>query len=74
MMNELLRVTMKNDQKFTPKYWVGHSKNSDDVVIATARKNYYDAEKELISLVGEDYENEGYEIKCVEVRLVTDGL
>lgn len=67
-------LAMRNNQKFTPKYWVGNNKESDDVVITTARKSYHDAEKKLISIVGENYEDEGYEIKCIEIRLVTDGL
>lgn len=30
---------MKQDQKFTPKYWIAHDKTTDDVLIKTAGKS-----------------------------------
>lgn len=61
---------MRFDQKHTPKYWVGNSKHSNDIIIGTMRKNYSDAEKALINLVGEDYSDFDFEIKLIEIKLV----
>ncbi len=35
---------MKQDQKLTPKYWVVHDKNTDDVYLNSAHKNKAEAE------------------------------
>lgn len=34
---------MKRDQKFTPKYWICHRPDSDDVILETASKSQLDA-------------------------------
>ena len=59
---------MKIDQEFTPKYWVGHNTESDDVYLPTASKNrataeHNMAEKVYIDWVDEDY----YEIILISI-------
>ena len=34
---------MKKQQRFTPKYWIAHDKNSDDVLFSTAAKSRAEA-------------------------------
>lgn len=63
---------MKNKQKISPKYWVGHDKRTDDVFLTTARKSYDDAYK----AVEEEYgvgimdEHEDIEVILVEIKKV----
>ena len=65
---------MRDSQNITPKYWVANNKNSDDVIIETASKAFHHAEEKLIKMAGDDYEDKGFDIKCIEIRFVTDSL
>lgn len=62
---------MKNDQKLTPKYWVGHNKATDDVFIGTATKSRDYTIALMESYFGEDwFLDEDFEIILVEVKPV----
>lgn len=45
---------MKAKQTASPKYWIVHNKNSDDVLISTASKSYDDAVNKFIKKVMEE--------------------
>lgn len=62
---------MKKDQKFTPKYWVGHSKTSSDVFLETAEKSKEDSEITMGNLFGDNWE-EKYEVILIEIKIVLD--
>lgn len=54
---------MRKEQKFTPKYWVGHDPRENDVYIDTADKNRFKAItkfQKLLMCNDSEYE------KCVE--------
>ena len=61
---------MKARQRFTPKYWVGHIVDSDDIMKHTMHKTKFKAER----MVGEIYEGwEGdpnIEVILIEVKMV----
>lgn len=72
---------MKSSQKLTPKYWVVHNPNSDDVILssadkcrATAIKKWFESSKardRLVDTLPEYYlEACGLECALVEVKLV----
>lgn len=65
---------MKNDQKHTPKYWVLHDTDSDEVLIATASKSHFgcaDKSQSLYPLLYQDYLDCGhYKIDLIELVLV----
>lgn len=63
---------MKENQKLTPKYWVLHNKQEDDVYLYTARKSRSDALKATEELLGEDWfiMEDDFEIILVEIRQV----
>ncbi len=62
---------MNTEQEFTPKYWVGHNPEKDDVYLDTASKSWDDADKKMRLLFGEDYQYETvYKVSLVEIRLV----
>ncbi len=39
---------MKQDQKLTPKYWVVHDKNTDDVYLSSAHKSKTESETRFV--------------------------
>lgn len=47
---------MRDRQKLSPKYWVVHDKESDDVFIKTASKNRQDA----VDIFVDDYSWDGW--------------
>lgn len=62
---------MKQDQKFTPKYWMGHHKQTDDVMLFSASKNRLDCCKLLDEAYGEDwFMDENFEVILVEINQV----
>lgn len=62
---------MKETQKYTPKYWVGHNKNTDDVYINTAFKHRKDASDAMIGMFGyEWHEKQELEVVLIEIKLV----
>ncbi len=75
---------MKSDQKFTPKYWCVHDKNTDDVFVDTMSKSAVDAMQKFYdniagSLFGEltesemvdmFYEGDNLEVILVELNIV----
>ena len=69
---------MKPDQRFTPKYWVFHNKETDDVYLDTAAKSWDGCTESVESLyldkLMDFYENSDspYEISLVEIRLWVD--
>ena len=62
---------MKTDQKFTPKYWVGHHKQDDDVLLQTANKSRLACCELMESFYGEDwFMDENFDVILVEIRVV----
>ena len=62
---------MKDNQKFTPKYWVLHNKIEDDVYLSTACKSYPDAVLQAQDLLGEDwFMDDNFEVILVEIKKV----
>ena len=62
---------MNSKQEFTPKYWIGHNTRSDDVLITTANKNYFNADLKLREEVGEKlYNSDEYVVSLFEINLV----
>jgi len=67
----LRKYKLKADQKYTPKYWVGHSKEQDDIIVCTMSKTRSDAINEMEFLFGEDWFLDGnYEVILVEIKMV----
>jgi hypothetical protein len=61
---------MNKQQKFTPKYWVGHIKANDDVVLITASKSKSDACKKMELVFGEDWEiDDRFAVDLMELRI-----
>lgn len=64
---------MKADQKFTPKYWVGHNKTTDDIIPSTLAKSLSTTEMLMENEFGDEYwENENYETILVEIKIIED--
>jgi len=64
---------MKADQKYTPKYWVGHNKAGDDVYLFTADKTRDVTLKAMEDIFGEDwFMDENFEVILVEIKMVKD--
>lgn len=61
---------MNSRQQFTPKYWIVHDPNSDDVLLNTARKSRTDAVNEYREACGRYPEDDGMEVSLVEIKLV----
>lgn len=75
---------MKSNQKFTPKYWCVHDKNTDDVFVETMSKSVVDAMQKFYDnvaikmfgeltedeLVDKFYESDNLEVILVELNLV----
>lgn len=63
---------MKTNQQLTPKYWVGHNKQTDDVFLDTACKSYKDVLSCMESRYGEDwFMDENFDIILVEIKQVS---
>jgi hypothetical protein len=62
---------MNDNQKLTPKYWVGHSKKTDDVFLMTAAKQNSEAAKNMEQMFGEDwFMDENFDIILIEIKEV----
>lgn len=62
---------MKVDQKYTPKWWVGHHKKNEDVLTTTLNKSKEDAVREMEFIFGEDwFINEDLEVILIEINMV----
>ena len=60
---------MKQDQKFTPKYWVLHDKTTDDVFTDSMRKSRADVCSYAEKLLAEDwFMDDNLEIILVEIK------
>jgi len=62
---------MNNDQKLTPKYWVAHDKNSDDVFLKTASKDREEVQESLFNFLSGDWDEETsqFGIILIEIRI-----
>jgi len=61
---------MKIDQKYTPKYWIGHRKSDDDVFVTTANKGRKDTVQAMEELFGEDwFMDEDLEVIIFEIKI-----
>lgn len=63
---------MNLHQKFTPKYWVGHSTISEDVFFETASKTRFDTYDKMKLKFGEEWE-EGDELSVDVIELCLIG-
>lgn len=62
---------MKANQRYSPKFWIGHDKQTDDVIIGTGTKSFAWTENRMKEMFGEDWmEDENLEIILVEVNLI----
>lgn len=62
---------MKDNQKFTPKYWVLHNKQDDDVYLSTACKSRPDTVLQAEDLLGEDwFMDDNFEVILIEINKV----
>lgn len=62
---------MKSDQKYSPKYWMDHHKQNDDVMLFSASKS----REECCNLMEEAYEedwflDEDFDVILVEINQV----
>lgn len=61
---------MNIEQKLTPKYWVGHKIDSDDVFLVTANKDQRDACVAMLKLFGVDWViDENLAVDLIELNL-----
>jgi hypothetical protein len=61
---------MRTEQDFTPKYWVLHDPESDDVYLDTASKVYNTCANLAFTLHDYDTSNPNLCISLVEIKLV----
>lgn len=62
---------MKDNQKFTPKYWVLHNRQNDDVYLSTAYKAQSDTLKAAEDLFEDDwFMDDNLEIILIEIKKV----
>lgn len=62
---------MKYDQKYSPKWWVGHHKKQEDVFMSTVNKSKSDTVQEMEFIFGEDwFIDEDLEVILVEIKMV----
>lgn len=61
---------MKKDQPFTPKYWVVHNIETDDVFLETASKTRADCEEWLNALAISDEIYDTHKIILIEIKEV----
>lgn len=63
---------MKLDQKFTPKYWVGHHKQNDDIMVFSMAKSRDACVRELEQAYGEDwFIDDNIEVILIEIRALS---
>ena len=63
-------MTMNNEQEFTPKYWVVHDKEDDDILISTASKAKDNACSKMKQIFGDRcFEDGRYSVDLVEIKL-----
>lgn len=61
---------MKTEQEFTPKYWVLHDIDSDDVYIDTLAKSYTTCKNLSAMLYCDEMHTDNVQISPVEIKLV----
>jgi len=65
------REDMKSNQKYSPKYWMGHYKQNDDVMLFSASKNREECCKLMEEAYGEDwFLDEDFDVILVEINQV----
>jgi hypothetical protein len=60
---------MKKEPSYSPKYWAGHDSSTDDLIIGTMFKYRQDTYDQMVSLYGEDWEDEFPHLKVDLVEL-----
>lgn len=63
-------IEIDANQKYTPKYWVCHHPELDDVMLETADKNMHDSVRKFIRIKDYRPEDIGYVCELVEIKLV----
>lgn len=62
---------MKQGQGLSPKYWIGHHKQNDDVMLFSAHKSKQGCCKLLEEAYGEDwFLDDDFEVILVEINMV----
>jgi len=61
---------MKTEQEFTPKYWIFHNTESDDVYLDTASKSLDTCRNLAHLLYGIVSDDSRYQFSLVEIKLV----
>lgn len=62
---------MKEGQEYSPRYWMGHHKQSDDVMLFSASKSREDCLKLMEEAYGEDwFLDDDFDVILVEIRQI----
>lgn len=62
---------MKADPQYSPKYWVGHHKQNDDIAVFSMSKSREGAVKEMELAYGEDwFLDDDLEVILIEIKQV----
>lgn len=62
---------MKDGNGFTPKYWIGHHKENDGVMLFSAAKNKAETCQLMEEAYGEDwFLDDNFEVTLVEIRKI----
>lgn len=62
---------MKLDQAFSPKYWVGHHKENDDIMVFSMAKSREACVRELEQAYGEDwFLDDNFEVILIEIKAI----
>lgn len=62
---------MKINQEYSPKYWVGHHKQTTDVLLHTASKTRHDVCRSMEAMYGEDwFLDDDFEVILIELKQV----
>ena len=64
---------MNTQQEYTPKYWVGHIKTEDDVILDTASKSRHEACRKMEEIYGDDwFMDELFGVDLLELKICKD--
>lgn len=62
---------MKEGQEHSPRYWMGHHKQNEDLMLFSASKNREDCVKWMEEAYGEDwFLDDDFDIILVEIKQV----
>lgn len=61
---------MKANQSYTPKYWMCHNRNTDDVLVDTAAKSRDGSIRRYIQKYGKHPYDDGFDCDLVQIKIV----